>query len=417
MSRFLSVFANLICMVFLLTNARVEAVEYDVSGFMSVGAGRINTADTKFEDYDNHISFDLDTVLAAQLDLRLTHKISVTTQVTSKGYRGNGDTEYKPQFEWAYLTYQMNTAWKFRVGKMAVPYYMISDFIDVGMAYPWVRPPIDVYPYFVLPIATHEGIEFLYNKKFVAFNFVLQGIYGEFENSIMADTLTYRMKGDPVKGFNVSFSNDIYTLRYSYLDLRLSFKSPQFNQLLDAYYGLGERYPEFNDIADAFDTGKESNKFQSVGVSADYDTWLMSAEIVEDRTKNNLSADLQGYYISVAYQFERFTPYLVLGGSTSENGRQLPDLIRASDSLPITGIDKLIVNTVNELGLYAAITSAHERTQTFGVRYDISDTAVIKFEVERFDFYHGDNGGFKTIAGRETPSIVWLYGLALDLVF
>jgi hypothetical protein len=201
------------------------------------------------------------------------------------------------------------------------------------------------------------------------------------------------------------------------LDLKLSFKSPQFDQLLDAYYGLGERYPEFNDIAAAFINGKESNIFQSLGVSADYDTWLLSAEMVEDRTQHNFSADLQGYYVSVAYQFERFTPYLVLGGSTSENGRQLPDLIVASNALPITGLDKIIVSAVNDIGLEAAITSAHQRTQTLGVRYDISDTAVLKFEVERFDLYHTDNGQLQTIAGRETPSIVWMYGLALDLVF
>jgi hypothetical protein len=114
--------------------------EVRINGFASIVGGKSLEDDRGRYGYDDDISFKNESVFALQISADLQEKLSATAQIVA---RGNND--FDAEFEWAYLTYEFNDELQLSAGKMRVPFYRYSDFIDVGYAYRWVRPPESVY--------------------------------------------------------------------------------------------------------------------------------------------------------------------------------------------------------------------------------------------------------------------------------
>ncbi|MGM3021133.1 hypothetical protein ACS2UM_27095, partial [Bacillus cereus group sp. BC317] len=83
-----------------------------------------------------------DSKVAIQGTQTFTNTVSATAQIMTK-YDAEGD--YIPKFEWAFAKWQAMPGLNIRAGRMGAPYFMISDFRDVGYANTPVRPNLDVY--------------------------------------------------------------------------------------------------------------------------------------------------------------------------------------------------------------------------------------------------------------------------------
>ena len=121
--------------------------------------GALDTDAVTLEANDGDISFDSDTIFAVQLDIIPHRNLWFTVQLASKGYRPDGTSQYKPRIEWAYVSYKPKPGWKIHLGEMQVPYFVHSESIEVGFAYPLARPPIDAYTYYIKPFSNHQGID------------------------------------------------------------------------------------------------------------------------------------------------------------------------------------------------------------------------------------------------------------------
>ncbi|NRB38267.1 MAG: hypothetical protein HRU20_07325 [Pseudomonadales bacterium] len=78
--------------------------------------------------------------LGLRLDADLQDNLSFTAQLTAHG----GD-DYQPEVDWLFATYHFLPNLALSVGKVRVPLYMYSDYLDVGYAYQWISPPYSVY--------------------------------------------------------------------------------------------------------------------------------------------------------------------------------------------------------------------------------------------------------------------------------
>ncbi|WP_350623919.1 porin, partial [Pseudoalteromonas sp. 24-MNA-CIBAN-0067] len=105
------------------------SAEVRINGFASIVGGKSLEDDRGRYGYDDDISFKNESVFALQLSTDLQEKLSATAQIVA---RGNND--FDAEFEWAYLTYEFNDEFQLSAGKMRVPFYRYSDFIDVGYA-------------------------------------------------------------------------------------------------------------------------------------------------------------------------------------------------------------------------------------------------------------------------------------------
>src|SRR5690606_29899007 len=123
---------------------------FSFSGFGTVGAVHNSEDHADFATdfgpdgagHSDSVSFTPDSRLGLQLDARFSERFSAVVQLTSEyDYEGS----YAPDVTLAHVRYAFSPALSLRLGRLAPPMFMLSDYRKVGYAMPWLRPPVEVY--------------------------------------------------------------------------------------------------------------------------------------------------------------------------------------------------------------------------------------------------------------------------------
>ena len=120
----------------------------------------------------NNVGFSNDSRLGIQISAKVNAKVDVTGQLLATGREDN----YNMKADWAFVTYHVNDPVALRAGKVKLTTFLISDYIEVGYAYPWIRPPQEVYS--ANPISTINGVDMLMRLNFGNATFLFQPYYG-----------------------------------------------------------------------------------------------------------------------------------------------------------------------------------------------------------------------------------------------
>ncbi|HEY0892346.1 MAG TPA: DNA topoisomerase IV, partial [Cellvibrio sp.] len=162
-----------LCMAAPLT----QAGDLNLSGFLSVGGGMIDDEDSPgYGGYDEEdLTFDKN-LLGLQVTGQVNEKITATAQLIARS-----ETDYEVNAEWAYLTWQASDSVKVRAGRLRTPFYMYSDFLDVGYAYSWITPPREVY---YLPFNNVDGVDFYVTQTLGIFDTSFQAYFGSFDDEL-----------------------------------------------------------------------------------------------------------------------------------------------------------------------------------------------------------------------------------------
>lgn len=170
------------------------------NGYLNVVSGVLKDAtrnDTTTEKqypgygtYEHQFTFDSQISGALQSAKVLDEKISVTAQMYGEG-NTNG---YDANLKWLYLSYNPDDSSSFRIGRIGLPLYYYSDFLNVGFTYQWVSPPIESYQY----DTSLTGIDYVYRGVYGNFEWTAEtyaGAFDQFIPSVNAQTSTRNMVG------------------------------------------------------------------------------------------------------------------------------------------------------------------------------------------------------------------------------
>ena len=131
---------------------------FKINGFLSAGLAYSDShVPIESIDLDNDYNFAPEAVLGLQLEFNLDEKSKVVTQLI-----GRGKFDFDIIAEWAYFAYKLTPALTLRAGRVRIPLFLLSDYLEVGYAYPWVRPPSEVYDVAEL-FSSQDGMDVLYN--------------------------------------------------------------------------------------------------------------------------------------------------------------------------------------------------------------------------------------------------------------
>ncbi len=75
---------------------------------------------------------------------------------------------YTVETDWAFLTYRASDNVGVRFGKRKLTTFVVSDYIQVGYACPWARPPREVY--LSNPLLSYQGVDTLLRFNFGDYN-------------------------------------------------------------------------------------------------------------------------------------------------------------------------------------------------------------------------------------------------------
>lgn len=390
-----------------------------LSGFGTLGVSRTNTDEALFNSpgqgggVDKQLGLEPDTKFGVQGSYKLTDTISGTAQVLTK-YRANGS--YQPEFEWAYAKWQALPSLSLRGGRMGAPFFMISDFRDVGYANTAIRPPLEVYGQ--VPVSSVDGADVSYQTS-LGGTTLTGTVWGgasrnEFASALRSTSQLGTASVDPVEvrlkkmiGLNLQAEFDGgYTLRLGHMQGRLTVNSNSINTLIAASGGLSPF------VRDALLTEDTKATFTGLGASMDRDNIVLATEFTKRRITKGSVADTTGWYVLGGYRFGNFLPYVVVSKLKV-------------DALNNTVPAQLAASATVRNGVLALQSPQYlaQRTTAVGLRWDAFRNAAVKVQFDRISKPANSNGLFLVenpvtdTAFQQSKKNINVISLAVDFVF
>lgn len=345
---------------------KAEDKSIEVSGFARIVAGIASNESVVLNDYDNHIHTEEESLVAVQLDGQLTDKISATGQLLyhSADYRDSG-------VEWAYLTYQHNQKLNFKIGKLRTPFFQYSDVIDVGLSYPWISPPGQVYKKYMF--STFEGAKASYHFGNEQLAYRLEGYWGQFDSDTPINGYQFPTTVDDIKGAVFNIIDDKLSYRVSYHTGFVELDSDFINAVAIPLSQLG-----FAQSAQSL-SGRGDIKFYQASMTYEGLRYFTIVEFIKITGDIPIVPKATAAYATFGYYFPTFTAHLTIAtnnSNTSETVNEIPAGVSPQLDQLMFGY-KTVINSLN----YSDVDSD---SLTIGLRWNVEANLALKFDLTTF---------------------------------
>ncbi len=244
--------------------------------------------------YKDYLTFEPDTIYGLQGRADVGGGLSVTAQIT-----GAGGQNFDAEIKWAYLSYELNDTFILQAGRQRTPVFFYSDYLDVGYAYHWIRPPTEVY---ISSNDTYEGLKLLANTPLNDdWDAIFEVYGGKSDNFNVAVNETYDWLN--MYGVVASVQNHWLQLRANYLTMNIAATGSSWNQK-----------PQDQE------RGGVPLQYWGIAAHAQFEKAFLGAEITLANWDEPFRADqgqglkkLYAWYITAGYRLGQFTPHLTYG--------------------------------------------------------------------------------------------------------
>ncbi|MFZ4552387.1 MAG: hypothetical protein ACOYNB_11245 [Aquabacterium sp.] len=385
---------------------------FSLSGFGTLGASRTTTDEALF-NYPGQgggagktFSLDPDSKVAVQGTYKATPTVSATAQVMTK-YDAEGS--YVPNFEWAFVKWQPVSGLSVRAGRMGAPFFMVSDFRDVGYANVAVRPNLDVYGQ--VPVSYFDGGDVSYQTSLGPAS-VTGTLWAGSSSASFTSALNSPLGAVPPSdidikralGFNLQAEFDGgYTLRLGHMQGRLTTKSATADYVVGAMApviaGLAGATAQAEALAlsEQLHVSNERATFSGVGFTVDRNNVVVSGEYTKRKVGGvGYVPDTTGWYTLAGYRFGNWLPYVSFSKLKVTNpNAKMPTVTSAVLASAVVGT-QTVLNTQK----------LSERTNSVGIRWDATSSLAVKAQFDRVVKPVDSNGLFLV----ENPSGALLSG-------
>ena len=355
------------------------ANDININGFLSVGASMLDDNKASVAGADNQGGFKQDTILGLQVSKQINDTTSATGQLVSRG-----SDDYSTEAAWAFVTYAANDDLDLRMGRLRVPAFYYSDFLEVGYTYNSIRPAEEVYR---LPFSSVDGIDVTQRFSSGDIDGTLQFYYGRYQGDFKTSDASYDADFRNVTGIALSTNMGNFGSRLSYNQGDLLLDTYPGSKLSKAGVGAAAIAAGLGDpsAADEFNLTGQTSQFLEAALTYDDGTYSALAEWTALNHESTLLMDDQAWLISLAARMGEFTPHITYSTQKDE------------------------FESGNEGKIQKQLTLATEETSiTLGLRYDYDSSTALKFEIQ--------NNDEKMVDGVDGESAT-LYSVAVDLVF
>ncbi len=349
-----------------------------VSGFATLGATTTDSDELGFrptlypskEVYAGEILLTTDSVLGVQLDGNFPDSITSTVQLVFQNR-----TKYELD-EFVHLAFIGATPAhnvKIRLGRIKADIYMLSDYRDVGFAYPWARPIVEFYG--PIPFQHYDGFDIRYSPDFAGGNLQILAFIGVTDLNA-ADWVC--SKNSPIYGVNILFEKGNWQFRSGLAQLEYNDVSTwqTVKELKDALIEISSFLPSAGDLAADLDAEGAKTTYASFGSIYDDGNWILQSEIsLLDTDTRLFPSSMQGY-VSAGRRIGAFTPYLTYG---------IIEMTTASKKIATpSGLPPSLVTSVDYLytkaNFFNSLVRMNQQTLSLGVRWDITDKTDLKIQ-------------------------------------
>ncbi len=390
---------SLVIVALIITSGFSTAAEpkIEFSGFARAVVGHLNDDNLVFLGYDEGYSFSEQSLFAFRADASITDKISVIGQalVHSSDVRESG-------IQWLYLDYRPTQDWSFKLGRQRIPFFTYSDVIDVGFAYPWITPPIQVYANYLF--SEFDGAMGRYDFSTKSVSGSLEAYVGQYKGPIVQSGQRLDADIEYVAGLYSKLNYKNFTFSAAYHEGKVKVDIPEFKEFQDLLR-------MFNFITTANELGINNRaRFIKLGVSYNSFDYFIESEFSKITSGSAFIPKVNAGYLTLGYNLYPFTLHATIAHSDAGYSEPV-------NEVPL-GLNPILDQV--HLGFEAIFMSLpidSLTSLTIGSRYDWKQNIAFKAEVS---FLKGENNkrafftvGDPTIEEREAV----LFQLAAEWVF
>lgn len=356
----------------LLVLPSLSHADVQINGFLNIVGGY--ATERKNDRYEQEqLLFEPDSSLGLQISRELSSKTSVTGQLIARGSR-----DFEVEASWAYVTHHISESSYFRAGRFRTPFFLYSDYLDVGYAQHWLTPPDEVY---ALQFDNINGIDFNHQLPIGPLDAKLQLYAGSannrFVNENTGDELQLEMRGQ----FGI-----VGTLAYQWLTLRASFHQvsdltmTNFSDVslpspLNNVAGLRQTLENFGNtgqyLLNQLDVTGVAAEFSEAAIKMEWAHFFAIAEGTLLTFDHGPLGEQRRHFISVGTRFKDMTLYT---SYSRANDKQV-NLHEHLPSTPATaGIRRVLDGLTSSLMLLSEGSS-------LGLRYDYDPGVAFKIEL------------------------------------
>ena len=365
--------------------------EIDISGYASFKAySQKNKNKTSYYNNladSNEVTTDSrESNIGLQFSTDISNKMDMTVVMSA---RGGPAQKYNFETEWAYANYKFNDDTSLRIGKVKGPFYMVSDYKDVGYAYPWASVPDEVYS--TNPIRSVNGLDLVYQKTINDVSYLGEVYYGSGNNTAYVLPTALTALNNDANLCNTTAKAAAGGACFT-ATTQVGFKTHDmfgFNASV-TWEGISFRAGYFKTKVNAFGKTNLDGSFGGIGMTIDKNNFVVYAEYIVRDTGPELEAafpDVNAGYLTLGYRMGDFLPYVT--AATIGQGKDKSDFAPKQTSTAI------------------------------GFRYEMDEAAALKFEAKNIkpDNYGGNSSADGLFDGLVSEKDVTVISVAVDVLF
>ncbi len=321
-----------------------------------------------------------------------TAKFNDWLSVSGQGLvRKNATDAFGAELNAAYVKLKASDELTFRIGRVGLPIYLVSDFRYVGYANTMLRPPTEMYRQ--VAADSIDGADMVYQRNIGDTTLTTQ--FGVGRTTV--PTLNgVKNEFKWVTSLHVVAEHGPFTLRLGRTDAVVSAVG---NAQLDGVQSM-LRANGFQHAAEQLKIADIRASFTALGLIVDWKNTILQAEYAVRRTDSLLIHDTSSWYAMAGHRFGKLTPYVFYSKVTQDSPRGvtlgLPAGVLAGTAVALT-----------KAGL--------QSTTGVGVRWDFHKSAGFKFQFDHVAPKDGPGSLLKPAAGFKGP--VNVYAAGIDFVF
>lgn len=359
-----------------------------ISGFMTYGMTRHNVHQNEAGgapvDYIDRTTVELShqelSRAGVQINASLSDKTNAVVQILARG-RDN----YDAQAQWAYLEHEFTPSVRVRGGRMVLPFFMHTQYSNVGYAYHWAALPGEAYD--IVPFDTMDGMDLTmdFSTGDISHSVNVFGSAMNVPSFSLPVPVTYVVNDMMGMNLTSNWSSVTTWLSYSHAKVTLDLS------------GLGP-------VATGLSLDKANTYIASAGMQYDNGNFLLMAERTELGIEGWFPTKWGGY-VSAGYRFGKWMPHLTWGVANSHGVTEASEFGPAGSA-------------------FAQSNMVRDKSWTLGMRYELDTNIAVKAEVQQFTDFRNDkvdtNGlfsgkpSFPSGINRDDPMV---FRFTVDAVF
>ncbi len=273
--------------------------------------------------------------------------------------RGDSQDGFVLAYDWAYFDFNVGDSGKFKVGRLRIPFYKYSDYLDVGYAYHWVTPPKSMYS---LTFSNVDGIGYQQNFNTGNIDHAVNAVLGRYQGTLVLGGVDSPGNLENLIAVNYTATMGEHEFYVAYAQADTYIESASADTL--ATFAL--------DGSDVLVDG-DKGSFVGIGYKGAFGNIGIFAEASQVKVDDSIIQDSMGSYIGASYNMDGMTYHLTYEMSDSEG-----KTITGSSAPAEAGLN------ANARALGNRSSEGTSNTITLGARKDIGISSAVKVDLSSY---------------------------------